>query len=138
MRTKIYKDNLGSDFWEKAKKIIPGGNQILSKRPERFLPKFWPTYYKKAKGCLIWDLNGKKFYDFASMGVGSCVLGYADKDIDNAVIKSIRNGSMSSLNANEEIQLSEKFSPLQNLVLLIPLTFKPKNLLGSSTYAFGT
>ena len=112
MRRNIFKDNTGSEFWEKAKKIIPGGNQILSKRPERFLPKFWPTYYKKAKGCVIWDLDGNQYYDFASMGVGSCVLGYADKDIDSAVIKSIRNGSMCSLNANEEIQLSEKLIDL--------------------------
>ena len=112
MRRNIFQDNTGSEFWEKAKKIIPGGNQILSKRPERFLPKFWPTYYKKAKGCVIWDLDGNKYYDFASMGVGSCVLGYADQDVDNAVIKSIRNGSMCSLNANEEIQLSEKLIDL--------------------------
>ena len=33
---------------KKAKKIIPGGNQLLSKRSEMFLPKLWPNYYKKA------------------------------------------------------------------------------------------
>ena len=100
--------NLGPKLWKKAKKLIPGGNQILSKRPERFLPKFWPTYYKKAKGCKVWDLNGNQYYDFAQMGVGACVLGYADDDVDNAVINAIRNGSSSSLNSYEEIQLSEK------------------------------
>ena len=42
------------------------------------------------------------------MGVGACVLGYADDDVDNAVINAIRNGSSSSLNSYEEIQLSEK------------------------------
>ena len=106
------RSNLGPNLWKKAKKLIPGGNQILSKRPERFLPKFWPTYYQKAKGCKVWDLNGNQYYDFAQMGVGACVLGYADNDVDNAVIKAIKNGSSSSLNSYEEIQLSEKLLQL--------------------------
>ena len=65
----------GQKLWEEAKQIIPGGNQLLSKRSEMFLPGMWPSYYKKAKGCEVWDLDGNKFYDFAQMGVGSCVLG---------------------------------------------------------------
>ena len=30
--------NKGIELWGKAKTIIPGGNQLLSKRSERFLP----------------------------------------------------------------------------------------------------
>ena len=45
----------GPKLWEKAKKLIPGGNQLLSKRSELFLPKFWPSYYDKAKGCFVWE-----------------------------------------------------------------------------------
>ena len=98
----------GQDLWEKAKKIIPGGNQLLSKRSELFLPGFWPAYYKKAKGCTIWDLDNTQYYDFAGMGVTACVLGYADDDIDSAVINAINNGSMSTLNSYEEVELAEK------------------------------
>lgn len=98
----------GQELWEKAKTIIPGGNQLLSKRSERFLPGSWPAYYDKAKGCEIWDIAGNHYFDFAQMGVGSCVLGYADNDIDNAVMGAIRNGSMSTLNSPEEIVLAEK------------------------------
>lgn len=97
----------GQKLWEEAKQIIPGGNQLLSKRSEMFLPGMWPSYYKKAKGCEVWDLDGNKFYDFAQMGVGSCVLGYADPDVNDAVKYSIDNGSMSSLNSYEEVQLAE-------------------------------
>lgn len=97
----------GVKLWNKAKKIIPGGSQLLSKRAEKFLPGLWPAYYSKAKGCEIWDLDGKHYYDFAQMGVGSCVLGYADDDINAAVIKAIQNGSMSSLNCPEEVELAE-------------------------------
>ena len=40
----------GQNLYKEAKKIIPGGTQLLSKRPEMFLPNLWPAYYSKAKG----------------------------------------------------------------------------------------
>jgi glutamate-1-semialdehyde 2,1-aminomutase len=102
----------GPDLWEKAKTIIPGGNQLLSKRSERFLPGLWPSYYTKARGCEVWDLDGNHYYDFAQMGVGSCVLGYADADVDAAVIKAVQNGAMCTLNCPEEVELAEKLIAL--------------------------
>ena len=102
----------GQELWKKAKSIIPTGNELLSKRSERFLPENWPSYYKTAKGCKIWDLDGNEFYDFAQMGVGSCVLGYANDEVNAAVIEAITNGSMSSLNSYEEVQLAEKLISL--------------------------
>jgi len=98
----------GQNLWKKAKTIIPTGNQLLSKRSERFLPDNWPSYYKKAKGCKIWDLDNKEYYDFAQMGVGSCILGYANEEVNASVIDAINNGSMASLNSYEEVQLAEK------------------------------
>ena len=100
--------NTGIELWNKAKKIIPGGNQLLSKRAEIFLPEKWPSYYKKAKGCELWDLDNNHYYDFAQMGVGSCALGYADDEVDNRVKNAIDNGSMSTLNSYEEVELAEK------------------------------
>ena len=94
--------------WLKAKTIIPGGNMLLSKRPEMFLPNKWPAYFSKAKGCFIHDLDNKKYLDMSLMGVGTCVLGYANSEIDNAVIKNIKRGNMSTLNCEEEYLLSEK------------------------------
>jgi len=110
MKKMITKD--GVQLWNKAKDIIPGGNQLLSKRAERFLPGLWPAYYSKAKGCEVWDLNGKHYFDFAQMGVGSCILGYADDDVNCAVIQAINDGSMCSLNCHEEVMLAEKILDL--------------------------
>ena len=98
----------GQELWNKAKTLIPGGNQLLSKRAEKFLPGLWPAYYSKAKGCEVWDLDGKHYYDFAQMGVGSCILGYADDDVNAAVIEAIQKGPMCSLNCHEEVELAEK------------------------------
>ena len=98
----------GQELWEKAKTLIPGGNQLLSKRSERFLPGLWPSYYAKAKGYEGWDLDGTHYYDFAQMGVGSCVLGYADEDVNGTVIRAIEDGSMCTLNCPEEVELAER------------------------------
>ena len=100
--------NKGQKLLQKAKKIIPGGNQLLSKRSEIFLPGIWPTYYKKAKGCKVWDLNNKMYYDFAGMGVTACVLGYSDNDVNRSIIKGLKKGSMCTLNATEEVELANK------------------------------
>ncbi len=104
----------GQTLWNKAKTIIPGGGQLLSKRAERFLPGLWPAYYSKAKGCEVWDLDGRRYYDFAQMGVGSCILGYADPDVDKAAIGAIQDGSMSTLNCPEEVTLAERLIELHS------------------------
>jgi glutamate-1-semialdehyde 2,1-aminomutase len=95
-------------LWKKAKKIIPGGNGLLSKRPERFLPDQWPTYFKKAKGVYIWDLNNKKYIDMASMGIGTSVLGYSNSSINNFVKLKIDQGINTTLNCFEEYQLAKE------------------------------
>lgn len=102
----------GTRLWDRAKQIIPGGNQLLSKRSEMFLPDSWPSYYEKAKGCEVWGIDGTRYYDFAQMGVGSCILGYADEDVNEAVSDAIHKGSMSSLNSYEEVELAEKLIDL--------------------------
>lgn len=97
----------GQDLYKEAKKIIPGGTQLLSKRPEQFLPDFWPAYYSKAKGCEVWDLDGNKYIDMSFMGIGACTLGYADDDVNAAVTKAVENGNMCTLNSPEEVELAQ-------------------------------
>ena len=104
----IKKINKGQKLLKKALKIIPGGNQLLSKRSEVFLPGIWPVYYKKAKGCKVWDLDNNVYFDFAGMGVTSCVLGYSNDTLNKSIIKGLRSGSMCTLNATEEIDLAEE------------------------------
>lgn len=97
----------GQDLYNEAKKIIPGGTQLLSKRPEMFLPDLWPAYYSRAKGCEVWDLDGNHYYDVSLMGVGACVHGYANEEIDEAAKRAIDKGSMCTLNAPEEVELAQ-------------------------------
>lgn len=109
---KLSKKNKGVLLWNKAKKIIPGGNQLLSKRAEQFLPEYWPSYYKKAAGVTIWDLDDNKLTDMGIMGIGTCVLGYANSYVDTKVKDAINLGTMTSLNCYEEVALAEKLIKL--------------------------
>ena len=102
----------GVNLWNKAKQIIPGGNMLLSKRSEMFLPDFWPSYYSKAKGCNVWDLDNNKYIDMSIMGIGTNTLGYGNKEVDRKVSETIANGNMSSLNCPEEVELAEKLIEL--------------------------
>ena len=97
----------GQKLYRRAKKLIPGGTQLLSKRPELFAPGLWPAYYSKAKGARIWDLDGREYLDMSIMAVGACILGYADDDVDSAVIEAVKSGVNSSLNCPEEVALAD-------------------------------
>jgi glutamate-1-semialdehyde aminotransferase len=104
--------NTGAELWRKAKTIIPGGNQLLSKRAERFLPEFWPSYYKKATGVEVWDLDDRHYFDLSIMAIGACVLGYANPAVNEAVKRAIDAGSMCTLNCYEEVEVAEKLIEL--------------------------
>ena len=74
--------NLGQKTWKRAQKIIPGGTMLFSKNPDLFLPGKWPAYFKKSKGCKIWDLEGNCFNDLSYMGVGTNILGYSHSRVE--------------------------------------------------------
>lgn len=98
----------GEKLWKRAKQVIPGGNMLLSKRSEMHLQRGWPSYFSRAKGCHVWDLDGREFIDAGMFGVGTNILGYGHPKVDEAVIKTIQLGTMSTLNCPEEVYLAER------------------------------
>ena len=106
--------NTGQKLWKRAKKVIPGGNMLFSKRPEMYLPNGWPAYYSKTQGCNIWDLENRKYVDLSSMSVGTNILGYCNKEINKEIKKVISLGNISTLNCPEEVYLAEKMVKLHD------------------------
>lgn len=102
----------GQKLWKRAKQIIPGGNMLLSKRAEMFLPEQWPAYFSKSSGCKVWDLDGNEFIDMTIMGVGTNILGYAHPEVDAAVLQTVAKGNMTTFNCPEEVYLAEKLIEL--------------------------
>ena len=102
----------GQKLWKRAKRVIPGGNMLLSKRAEMFLPEQWPAYFSKAKGCRVWDLDGREYIDMSIMGIGTNTLGYGHPEVDEAVRQTIAAGNMSTFNCPEEVYLAERLVEL--------------------------
>jgi len=112
----------GQELYKKAKKIIPGGNMLLSKRAEMFLPEQWPTYFSKAQGCHVWDLDGREYIDMSIMGIGTNTLGYGHPEVDEAVREAIDKGNMSTFNCPEEVYLAERLIDLHPWAEMVRLT----------------
>lgn len=100
-------EDTGQKLYLKAKKVIPGGTQLFSKRPECFLPEQWPSYYSKASGVEVVDLDGNTYIDMSYNGIGACILGFAHSYVDNAVKAAIDSGTMATLNCAEEVELAD-------------------------------
>ena len=102
----------GQKLWKRAKRVIPGGNMLLSKRAEMFLPEKWPAYFSKAKGCQVWDLDGNEYTDASIMGIGTNILGYGHPAVDEAVRQVVSEGNMATFNCPEEVLLAERLVEL--------------------------
>ncbi len=112
MTINLLNNKKSKELQEKAVKLIPGMTQLLSKRPDRFCRGVWPTYFKEAHGIEVVDLDDNHYLDFSIGGIGATVLGYADSDVNKAVIDVINKGSASTLNPPEEVLLAEKLIEL--------------------------
>ena len=98
---------LVQEQYAKAKQTIPGGTQLLSKRPEMFAPGKWPAYYEQAIGCEVVDTSGRRFIDMSINGILATILGFADPDVNAAVIRRVHLGSMATQQTYDEVRLAE-------------------------------
>jgi len=113
--------SMGEKLWRRAKRVIPGGNMLLSKRAEQFLPMGWPAYFSRSKGCEVWDLDGNRYLDVGYMGIGTNILGYGHPAVDDAVRGVINAGNMSTLNCPEEVTLAERLCELHPWANMVKL-----------------
>src|SRR4051794_9320634 len=95
------------ELWKRAQELIPGGTQLVSRRPTRFAQGVSPVYAKRAKGARIWDVDGNEYIDWVS-GIAAIILGYCDPVVDEAVRLQIETGTIYSINHELEIELAEE------------------------------
>ncbi|SVB56308.1 uncharacterized protein METZ01_LOCUS209162 [marine metagenome] len=85
------------EIYERARQLIPGTTQLISRRPTRAALGFSPIYAQSASGCRITDVDGNEFIDWSS-AVGPIILGYAHPVVDAAVKAQIDRCSVYSIN----------------------------------------
>jgi glutamate-1-semialdehyde 2,1-aminomutase len=94
-------------LYKRALELIPGGTQLVSRRPQRYASGVSPIYWTRAKGARFWDVDGHEYIDWVS-GIGAIILGYCDDVVDEAVRQQISRGTMTSINHELEIELAEE------------------------------
>ncbi|HEX3693129.1 MAG TPA: aminotransferase class III-fold pyridoxal phosphate-dependent enzyme [Solirubrobacteraceae bacterium] len=100
-------------LWERARRVIPGGTQTLSKAPSQFVDGVSPKFLQRGKGAHVWDVDGNEYIDYP-MALGPIVLGYDYPAVSEAVIAQVRQGTTFTLMHPLEVELAEL------LVELIP------------------
>ena len=106
MKKKKLKIKLSNKIYSKAKKIIPSGSQTFSKGVTQFVEGFAPKYLDRGKGAYSWDVDNNKYLDYV-MGCQPLILGYADPDVNKAVINQLKLGSTFSLMNKLEVDVTE-------------------------------
>ena len=95
-----------NEIYARAESIIPAGSQTFSKGVTQFVEGFAPKYLHRGKGAKVWDVDGNEFLDYI-MACHPLILGYADDDVNRAVIEQLELGSTFSLMNELEVDVTE-------------------------------
>ncbi len=94
-------------YAERLSRVMPYGSSTASKaalyRPEE------PAVVERARGCRIWDVDGREFIDFRN-GLGPISLGYCYPAVDEAIREQLARGIVFSYPHRLECEVAELLS----------------------------
>jgi len=97
--------------FEEAKGLVPGG-VLGARKPSDFIEGEYPIFLESGKGCRLIDLDGNEYIDFLC-GYGPIILGYREEEVDDAVIRQIKDkGFCFTLTQRYQNQLAKKLREL--------------------------
>lgn len=92
--------------YRKAISRIPWGTQTNAKRLNPAWGECMPPFIERAKGCRVWDLDGREYIDFRC-ALGPIILGYCYPEVGAAVRKQMENGVLFSMASPIELEVAE-------------------------------
>ncbi len=102
-----YPDIAESDLlYHRALGLIPSVTQTLAKGPAQYVNGVAPKYLKKGKNAHVWDVDGNEFIDL-NMGIGPLSIGYAIREIDDAIRAQLEDGITFSMMHPLEVEVAE-------------------------------
>ncbi len=106
MKTYTYKKN--QEMMQRALKVIPSGVYgHLGPAEGCMIPtSAFPFFSSRAEGTFFWDLDGNRFIDFMC-AYGPNILGYNDKDIDNAAAEQFKIGNCITVPSSIMVEFAE-------------------------------
>jgi glutamate-1-semialdehyde aminotransferase len=100
-----------AELSSRAKELIPGASQTLSKGPTQWVQGVAPTYVERADGAYVWDVDGNRYLDFP-MALGPVLLGHRHPAVERAIVEQLRSGITFSLPHPIEIEVAERIADL--------------------------
>ena len=97
------------EYLARARQVVPGASQTLSKGPSMFVEGAYPVFLQRGRGCRVWDVDGNEYVDYV-MGLASVTLGYSYPAVDEAVARQLERGSIFSLPAPLELEVAERLT----------------------------
>jgi glutamate-1-semialdehyde aminotransferase len=91
----------------RARQLIPGASQTMSKGPSQWAEGFAPRYVERALGCRVWDVDGNEYLDFP-MGLGPMILGHGHPAVNAAIRAQLENGITFTLPHKLELEVAER------------------------------
>lgn len=92
--------------FERSLRAIPWATQTNAKRHAGQETPSQPPFIKRAKGCRLWDLDGKEYIDYRA-ALGPIILGYRYPAIDDAVRRQMELGTLFSMASPIEAEAAE-------------------------------
>jgi glutamate-1-semialdehyde aminotransferase len=93
----------------RARQLIPGASQTMSKGPSQWAEGFAPRYVERALGCRVWDVDGNEYLDFP-MGLGPMILGHGHPAIKAAIGAQLQQGITFTLPHRLELEVAERIA----------------------------
>ena len=91
----------------RARRVVPGASQTLSKGPEMFVEGAYPVFLERGRGCRVWDVDGNEYVDYI-LGLAAITLGYDYPAVSEAVARQLEQGSIFSLPHPLEVEVAER------------------------------
>lgn len=91
---------------EQAARIAPWYYQPTQGVARAVDGRHFPLFVAKAKGCHLWDLEGRQYVDYI-MGWGCALLGYADDRIQQAVRAALDSAAVAPFPDPLEIEVAQ-------------------------------
>jgi glutamate-1-semialdehyde aminotransferase len=95
------------ELLERARRLIPGATQTLSKGPTQWLQGVAPCYLQRAEGAYAYDVDGNRYLDLP-MALGPVLLGHGHPAVQQAIAEQLRSGITFSLPHPLEIEVAER------------------------------
>ncbi len=91
----------------RARRLVPGASQTLSKGPTMFVEGAYPVFLERGRGSHVWDVDGNEYVDYI-LGLAAIALGYDYPAVSAAVARQLEQGSIFSLPHPLEVEVAER------------------------------